>query len=830
MNLKVTTMIDEANDINELVRLSNLPYASIKSFLTFIDAPEDLYGIQAVLFNLNKLLFISNQIDYHDLERVKNELLNCSPIISQLITSVAENPIPTIWQSHGKTRRDNLIGKHPVYAMLTNDSVQYENTWGELKDGLTLLMFMIVRSYNELLNKGEISRANQNQTIGTRAIRELEQVENRKYLPPSPFEFDHLKDYCTELERWNENHHLKWANNFLAMAETLLSKKEGYTRRYKTNYSHQSVVRTKVQESEEDYEHQLVEQLLARDILDEKSEKSAARLGNHPAEFDKVSFTQIAYKQEDFALRNAKMQIGRAAGQIHAMISSAQQIRYTNSELTKRELEILIKEITGSNDDLNSKPSLLPCGKYELFSLLLLAVFTGRTLESIQTLRFSTFRNFYHTKIKELTWCVDKEILYIPTHQNDVYSRLSSELKALIKFSNLGHIPDKSTAYYAIQLPEFVTKMLNNFYLEWKSVVKEKKKSGKKNFAWSMAFLQNDLHSAAILKSIKRINQQYKTNITFQKILASFRQTVFSVNQDQALYTYITGINYNHGVVSTHYYAVQRADLSVIHNQSINFILSSIGLNPNNIPVDQVDSFSIGSKFPLSSETVQLFVNDLKLRLKNAIRMNKLSHIHNAYTTYILSMLSYCTGYRAVKDPVDHCYQVNQRFGFLVISDKDDDSNYHSRIIPLTELVLNQIQEYQRYLKHLYTKLSLTPYTQKNVFELIHQSEKCHIPFFFYLTDQNRVSSISPKTYKEHIDPTWAFPINVNRHYLRSQLANENCPSEYIDYFMGHWEFGEEPFNKFSYVSPQMIKEHVTPLIEKMMHKDGWRLIKHPYA
>lgn len=46
-------------------------------------------------------------------------------------------------------------------------------------------------------------------------------------------------------------------------------------------------------------------------------------------------------------------------------------------------------------------------------------------------------------------------------------------------------------------------------------------------------------------------------------------------------------------------------------------------------------------------------------------------------------------------------------------------------------------------------------------------------------------------------NPT-TLPANIDRHYLRSKLSQLECPAEMIDYFMGHWERGEEPYHRHS--------------------------------
>lgn len=63
---------------------------------------------------------------------------------------------------------------------------------------------------------------------------------------------------------------------------------------------------------------------------------------------------------------------------------------------------------------------------------------------------------------------------------------------------------------------------------------------------------------------------------------------------------------------------------------------------------------------------------------------------------------------------------------------------------------------------------------------------------------------------------------NIQRHYLRSELQNLGVDPEFISYFMGHWDIGEEPHQRYSTVSPLSICKVLSPAIVTLVKKAGW--------
>ena len=81
---------------------------------------------------------------------------------------------------------------------------------------------------------------------------------------------------------------------------------------------------------------------------------------------------------------------------------------------------------------------------------------------------------------------------------------------------------------------------------------------------------------------------------------------------------------------------------------------------------------------------------------------------------------------------------------------------------------------------------------------------------------------LSPKLLGKKLRDVFALPINANRHYLRSTMLARGCPVEVINAFMGHFERGEEPWGKFSGLSPIAYRNALDLFLTPLMRDDGW--------
>lgn len=276
-----------------------------------------------------------------------------------------------------------------------------------------------------------------------------------------------------------------------------------------------------------------------------------------------------------------------------------------------------------------------------------------------------------------------------------------------------------------------------------------------------------------------------------------------------------------------------------------NFIFAKAGGNWENfwdikIPPAPSDSVKhVGSQTCLLTKTTKLLVQDLINNIKN-LRQKKrhtpksLFQFHNAFTSYCVVFLKFVSGYRDVADPLFSITDFYPKHELLVISDKDDRYRSKSRVVYLPKLFSDQLTEYSAHCLHLILHLTIinpqlaqaiqTQTSQSPTFKTPTNSPQ--IPFFFFLNENNgKQQRVTPGTLKKQIQWSYELPANANRHFLRTRLRELGVPGEIVDAYMGHWEYGQEPFGKFSTLSPSSFKKMISPAIDKICKEVGWKTI-----
>lgn len=256
----------------------------------------------------------------------------------------------------------------------------------------------------------------------------------------------------------------------------------------------------------------------------------------------------------------------------------------------------------------------------------------------------------------------------------------------------------------------------------------------------------------------------------------------------------------------------------------------------------------LGSEITPTSKAVSGLVYFLQKRIDQAEKKvvphwEKTVAYHNAYTTYTMLFLAYASGYRAAQDPFPDPRLLDVKTGFMVISDKDFDDSYCTRIIWLPPECVQQMKYYQAHVENIVDHLCLI---HKQSFDNIYASfdgrrkmpnrpkgkKRMDInafefpPFLFYLDDAGECYSVSPKELKKSIHEIFPFPINANRHFLRTELVERRCPQDILDAFMGHWQRGREPWGQFSSLSPRGYASGIGSMIKSLIRENGWKAIK----
>jgi len=344
------------------------------------------------------------------------------------------------------------------------------------------------------------------------------------------------------------------------------------------------------------------------------------------------------------------------------------------------------------------------------------------------------------------------------------------------------------------------------------------------------------IYLSEIKKFLSMVNEKNRCRLTIKKLeIAFFEYISHSRESDISRAILITGRNHQLGATALHYTSLpikklQKTCLTVFYDLcfDLNRAQSQGLLLPDFKLPDKIAAF-VGSTVCPTQKTVKDLALSLIKRLDASRRQydmtfDRLCMVHNDMTVYTLCMLGFATGYRAVRNPILNNDQIDRTTGLAVISDKDYEDHYNSRLVWIPPDCIEQLDNF-----HLHCLRMRNDLLQLNP-QLREQLPECDEFFIFKKNGLKDIFVEAPKSISGFLQKNvlidgnqYLLPLNANRHYLRSNLIQKKCPPDMVNCFMGHWELGEEPWSGFSSLSPMEFRSAMMKYLEPMFNKDGWR-------
>lgn len=364
-----------------------------------------------------------------------------------------------------------------------------------------------------------------------------------------------------------------------------------------------------------------------------------------------------------------------------------------------------------------------------------------------------------------------------------------------------------------------------------------------------LLFPRKPYHYAQALNQIvTRINERQRTRLTLKRIEIFLYSHLARVEEsDLTTAMLLTGREDFLGMPPLHYTAVLVKHLQRLYHSvcrkligDVNLelaereVLSSCLLNPQD-KYQYAYSWTgmVGTPYRPRKKAVRKMVSSLQDRIRHIQQMpktlKKLLLLQNNIMRYTAILFAFSTGFRAVKSPLLPPSQIDEKTGFAVISDKDGIDYYNARIVWLPHLCIQQYRSYLKHLDYLLPKLEFLDLSAFNALRhlLEHPSPSDKIPLFFFLRMDGNATTIRPldiwKEIRERLQ--YDLPANAGRHYLRSNLMERGCSPELVASFMGHWERGEEPWGRYSALSPLQYASTLASYITPMLEEDGWAVM-----
>lgn len=325
---------------------------------------------------------------------------------------------------------------------------------------------------------------------------------------------------------------------------------------------------------------------------------------------------------------------------------------------------------------------------------------------------------------------------------------------------------------------------------------------------------------------ISEVRSENGARVTITRLQRCLYNEIADVQGDIVDGVVITGNQPATGThVGIHYYCVPESDMQERYLKAaremvageFTELMAPVVLCPER-------SSYIGSPFCPKPECLVVLVTKLRQRLianlQQPLAADTLIDIHNSYTAYVVLFVAFATGYRSVQAPLSRDTDFDPLSRMLVVADKTDSSYSHARLVPVPEILSRQLDLYRQHRERVIGQL----------WALLGIEKPAHFLFFLSKGGNRtkkseklvRVTPVSPATVTENLRGISDLPLNLNRHYLRSELRHRGVSAELVDAWMGHWLDGQEPMGRFSSLCPLDYMSGIEPVLNEILDDMGW--------
>ena len=369
-------------------------------------------------------------------------------------------------------------------------------------------------------------------------------------------------------------------------------------------------------------------------------------------------------------------------------------------------------------------------------------------------------------------------------------------------------------------------------------VIEEYIRSSTPNLRHNKRLFPRDINNyeAAAKEFLDQVNRERNTRITTARIgRCLFDAVAEEQGGDRAAAMIAFSRDDVLGTVPLHYTALSGKYLRRLYRRvCASMIAADIGLDEAQGTLDLREEVG-GSRYRPLGQKIREFTDSLRRELSSArqaaesLSPEKVRGFHNAFVVYTVMLVMYCTGFRAVTDPMFPIREVDRELGLACISDKGE---HHARLVWLPQCCRQQFEHYRSHLTALRRFLfARETRVDRGVGEFLRT-----IPFragpslvrrtFLFKNNPDQSEwkpvDVRPRSLNPYVAKHLPLPLNANRHHLRSRLLELGCDRNVIDAFIGHWERGREPWGSFSSLSPVYYKNELEKFLEQIVAEDGW--------
>lgn len=138
-----------------------------------------------------------------------------------------------------------------------------------------------------------------------------------------------------------------------------------------------------------------------------------------------------------------------------------------------------------------------------------------------------------------------------------------------------------------------------------------------------------------------------------------------------------------------------------------------------------------------------------------------------------------------------------------------------------------QIKQYQQHLLALFDWTGLDSPPLFSLFKNLFWPNVLTSFFIFTEKDLNCFEQLTPSLLGTTLAMEYGYdmPPNSNRHFLKNQLLNYQCPQEVVEAFLGHWHNGQEPWCSLSGLHPADYRNELQKHLSAILDACGWRFL-----
>lgn len=834
----------------------NIVQNCVDEFLGFIDCHPELRALTTIAKQLINVLPIAGHVtdDLSLRDKISEWLSICEYVVQHADT--LSDDFPEINQQSKHGRRAPFPKQFELYPLYITLWYGYPEVEHQPRYWLLQALLLLTQYQFRLLEDTQEKHYDSLTQASTRLIRQfaelnyLEKVAELKpllvALPNSISRIDNYLDFIYTLEEdadYAEEPFVNAIDILRRMLKYAVEHTGGYTRTHSRTWEailNREALRETIVESDSADEHaagfsvEAIQMYSQTEKQEQKAREAGCAVGEVKTGVEHLIISDERVIGNPMAGRSPIAHIRRSREKYTAIAVANQLIGYRWDVLTAHELMVFLHEVSNL---VRCKPSSKTLGQsvgnLELAALLTTLYWTGASLDTAIMARFETHRNGLPKTLKadDFRFVIESSEWAHGSLRPSYQSSLDQETKVFVY-----------DTYSLVVLP--IHNKTAGIIRRWIADVEDERK---KIRCKRLFYLGDTIEQArpdyqvAISNFLQQLNRRYKTRLTLTRINNDLLGRLYQTSGDITEAMIITGRSHYLGTVQLHYASPPLSRLQAVYNDTCRQITETVYQSLHKpLPPPQINSCQLvpthtndyytGGRHYLKRGVVAELVQNLIVRFNDTLKFSgSLDYgveLHNDYTLYVAELLGFASGYRAVQNPLACIDQIDWQTGFCCISDKDDLDYYNARLVWLPELVRQQLRHYQTHCQHLGERLMLiNPSLAK---KLLYHGDAMNyaIPFLFLMKPNGRLLKLTPDEIKKRLSDLFRVPCNVNRSYLRNRLREMGGSGEIVNYFLGHWENGEEPFGVYASLSPIDYRNEIAPRLNTLLAEDGWRCIE----